>query len=1020
MSHPVAYNIIRKILAVFAGIFLAAIIIFAGVAITLNIKPLEITPYLKHLQPYLKVGENQIFIQKAVVAYKGSLQLYLDNVTLFTPEKAVLSEVKHVHAAFSNRSLAFGRIVVKHATLEGLDLQLEISDEGIEIATFKLKKKQKKQKPFDLVKLLNDNNAPALKYLKTLEINKSNIQVADLINGDIWLAKNTRGQLQKSLNRGTQFVLDTHIQRSGSDVSMPAIFEFRHLPESDYADIALDITKADSHLMVKYLPNKIKNLLTGEGVIKLGAKIVQNKGIIAPYFQIDLVKGAFAIDGIYSFPLTYDKFHFKGDYSRADGHKLTIQELTFQDEKGYILKGNGVISNIKNDPHLDLLLISKSMPLRHLLRYLPDGKIGSTTKWIQRNVHQAIGTDIRLAYTGPTSKFPCKEIGCGFDGSFDFTDLTLRFMDEVTPATDLAGHFIIRDGGIIIQSKKGQVSDQKVVDITVDISNLFEKGKEKVVTVVGKASGLIQGTLDRISEKVGNGWLGSSVGGTHVSDVKVTIPLKKKITFDDVDFTVSSDLEDVSYDVPVGKNKLNFNGKKSKISIKDKILKFNGKGDLAEVPVKATWEEDLRAPGAKTKVAINGVINDAKLNKLMQEFIPLESIGNTPFDLSLTKIKTDIYDYELKSNFKNNSLIIPILNWEKLDSNSMDVEARGRVEVNGDLFSIDSLAITGDDVEIAGSMYLDKKGKMSLILSPFKLGKTDITTTMDGEKILLNGKHLDISGFSILEGQETKSNEEKRDIIFEADIDVVNMQGGVLAPVKISAKRKGNKWQKFIFDATSTSGATIEVNLDKGIGGKRVFKARATNAGEALKTLGLYNNIYEGSLTLINQLDEGVSYNQSHGELKITRTRIKDFPILAKLLSLISLEQLFSSGKGIIFDDVVFPFTTVGDTISVHKAILEGPSIGMRFSGDIHTANTGNKLDIEGSLIPVQGLNKIVSKIPIVGHIITGSQDGVLVADFKVRGDYDDPDVSVNPLSVVTPGLLKDIFGAITGKKKKK
>jgi hypothetical protein len=92
----------------------------------------------------------------------------------------------------------------------------------------------------------------------------------------------------------------------------------------------------------------------------------------------------------------------------------------------------------------------------------------------------------------------------------------------------------------------------------------------------------------------------------------------------------------------------------------------------------------------------------------------------------------------------------------------------------------------------------------------------------------------------------------------------------------------------------------------------------------------------------------------------------------------------------------------------------------MRFSGDIHTANTGNKLDIEGSLIPVQGLNKIVSKIPIVGHIITGSQDGVLVADFKVRGDYDDPDVSVNPLSVVTPGLLKDIFGAITGKKKKK
>ena len=66
-------------------------------------------------------------------------------------------------------------------------------------------------------------------------------------------------------------------------------------------------------------------------------------------------------------------------------------------------------------------------------------------------------------------------------------------------------------------------------------------------------------------------------------------------------------------------------------------------------------------------------------------------------------------------------------------------------------------------------------------------------------------------------------------------------------------------------------------------------------------------------------------------------------------------------------------------------------------------------------MIPAEGLNQVVSKIPLIGTILTGSQEGLSVANFSILGSFKDPSVSVNPLSLITPGLLKDFFSGIMG-----
>ena len=72
--------------------------------------------------------------------------------------------------------------------------------------------------------------------------------------------------------------------------------------------------------------------------------------------------------------------------------------------------------------------------------------------------------------------------------------------------------------------------------------------------------------------------------------------------------------------------------------------------------------------------------------------------------------------------------------------------------------------------------------------------------------------------------------------------------------------------------------------------------------------------------------------------------------------------------------------------------------------------NWAKTLDIDGTIIPISGVNNVLSGIPLVGDILTGGGSGILAATYKIRGPMDKPQASVNPLSVLAPGILRKIF----------
>ena len=51
------------------------------------------------------------------------------------------------------------------------------------------------------------------------------------------------------------------------------------------------------------------------------------------------------------------------------------------------------------------------------------------------------------------------------------------------------------------------------------------------------------------------------------------------------------------------------------------------------------------------------------------------------------------------------------------------------------------------------------------------------------------------------------------------------------------------------------------------------------------------------------------------------------------------------------------------------------------------------------------------ARLPLVGMILGNGRDrGLIGVTFKLTGDADEPKLTINPLSVIAPGIFRSIF----------
>ena len=111
------------------------------------------------------------------------------------------------------------------------------------------------------------------------------------------------------------------------------------------------------------------------------------------------------------------------------------------------------------------------------------------------------------------------------------------------------------------------------------------------------------------------------------------------------------------------------------------------------------------------------------------------------------------------------------------------------------------------------------------------------------------------------------------------------------------------------------------------------------------------------------------------------------------------------------FNDLQVPFELNQGTFHLKEARATGAALGFTASGKVF--RHADVVDLEGTVIPAYALNSVFGQIPLLGDILTGGEEGggVFAARYTMTGPTEEPIVSVNPLSALTPGILRNVFG---------
>jgi uncharacterized protein YhdP len=243
----------------------------------------------------------------------------------------------------------------------------------------------------------------------------------------------------------------------------------------------------------------------------------------------------------------------------------------------------------------------------------------------------------------------------------------------------------------------------------------------------------------------------------------------------------------------------------------------------------------------------------------------------------------------------------------------------------------------------------------------------------------------------------------------------------VMTNVRAEMNHTGVRYDKFLFTGKLNDSVPMNIVFEPRKG-RQYLSATTNDAGAALMAFGLTDTLRGGRLTIEGSGNRAGSEFLNSGKILIKEFKVVNAPILGRILSLSSPGGLLDAlaGEGIAFTRFESQFEYNDTILRLRDGKTNGTSLGLTFEGDINHAARPNTAVIKGTVVPLfAAVNNILSNIPLVGNIL--GKDGLLAFNYKASGPIKDPEVTVNPLSALTPGFLRDSLfdnSAVPEKKK--
>ena len=661
----------------------------------------------------------------------------------------------------------------------------------------------------------------------------------------------------------------------------------------------------------------------------------------------------------------------------------------------------------------DLRLSAVDTTIEKVLQIWPVAAAANARDWVNQNIQRANIPELLV-----NMRFGDGDPVLAMD--FEFTQLDATYIAGMSPLQSVAGNARVGYHGLELEIDSGFVQPRNRRPIALggskvvisgfwdDVTNadIFVAGKGDVQSVLS----LIDQNPLRLIQKL-DADLGP-VKGAAALDVTLNFPLESDLALDDVQVVADATLSDLdlNYDVPsIGK--IRIEADTAKLRADTDRMSLSGAVFLDGMPSRVTWQENYGAGLSGRTLDLESIATAGLLARLDLGAPLIE--GKFPFDLNLTQSASKPLRLLINANLTDAAMAIADLGWQK------PAGVRGSLEVDllpdGDIV-FDRLRLDTPDLRIDGKVMLDRQGRFqSAELARLNLRKTfDVAANIqlagaNSYTASISGEYLDLPALLDRQGDGSGATTDGPAIDATVRLERLDASEDIrLLAVSGRHQRTSSGAVTANIEGSLAGQTPIVIALTRSAAKTGKITVTGEDAGEVLRAMELYDDAKGGKLTLNADLDAEADLD---GIIRIENLQIGESTSFQRVLSGAGFEnaETVVETSGLSFRKVWIPFRTSSGQIMLKDAIASGSALALKVNGSVDQ-ESGN-LDLRGVISPAYGLTGALDNVPLLGTLLSGGEgEGILAMTFTLKGASKDPDFSINPLSLLTPGFLRNVF----------
>ncbi len=909
----------------------------------------------------------------------------------------------------------------------------------------------------------SDDNSYSESYVNEIRVNNAEVEYHEVELGRKWLLSDLnyyfeRGfgdistgfnsSLKLSEKSATTVGLDAQFVPSSNKLTLKTYFADL-IPSDLFKNILEERTQQKIYAVDIPMNGQVEAIIDFNEIRKNKDDIYQSVDTAFEQITLSVEGGAgtirFSNKDEYNYAVS--SFMLGGKIS-AGLDKLNIDNANFDlgvQKTKISLDINGLKDYFFNDSLENIKIIFKAhidnLNFDELYTYWPRYVAEDAWLWCKNSIHGGQAANAGFAFEFGYDKKQKNIVFQDLRGSVDIIDSNLNYLKGMPDINHIYGTAIFSPQDLTIKIDKGVSDGVIMTGGSVILKDLNKKDNFAEIEIEAESS--ITDALKLIDNPplgyaTEMGLKPENFNGTAETKLGLDFELKSNLAPHEVKVDVDALLHDVK--IPdIVQDKV-ISAPELTLKVTNSGMLIDGNAIFDDIPVKLHWDESFGRKNYKSKYKLSFKYNDA----LKQKFgLEKYSVLNAPYISGDADVDADViaydggkYDVNLTANMVDTELDFAFLGLLKHWGEKASLKV-GLVIENGKLHSIPSLSFSKPDFNLSGKITLDDNGAVKVVdISDIQAPKTSArakiefaNTPKQKVKINVSGISYDLSVFFASGNKSPKDisklppkpTKDELEDVTDTDINIAVNRLWTNTDVAVrnfagSAKLRngiGIEEMKIVGNYDGSSQSFLRLNYEPRPNNEYMLNIDSNDAGNTMKVLHIYDNMRGGRLNIqaVRQANKKII-----GHAKIRNFSLHNTPVLAKLLTLSSLTGIVNmlTGEGLNFSHFDAPFTYENQILSVDDARAFGTVMGISASGSYDKYY--NELKVKGLFAPAYSLNTMLGKIPLVGNLLSGKDGTVFAANYEILGNIDDPQISYNPLSALSPNSLKEMFASLFGK----